>query len=78
MQYYLFEGSKLLVRNNRFQWLNSDATSLHTLTSVLLTINHQLAVTGKGAGNEDAVDVVVNFTREGFFCLGICGMQVTQ
>ena len=65
MQCYLFEGSKLLVRNNKFQWLNSDAIWLQRLTSVLLTINQHLAVTV--TGNEDVDDVTGVFTCTGFF-----------
>jgi len=74
--YYLFEGNKLLVRKNKFQWLNSDVILLQMLTSVLLTINHHFTVTGKGGGNADVDDVTVKFTCDGFFSPGVCGKTV--
>ena len=76
MEYYLFEGNKLLVRNKKFQWLNSDAIWLQTLTSVLLTINQHLAVTVTGGGNEDVGDVTDTFTPDCFFCPGNCRNQI--
>ena len=39
--------------NSKFHWLNSDAIWLQRLTSVELIINHLLAVTVTGAGNDD-------------------------
>ena len=56
--HYLFTGSTMLVTNNTFHCLNSEAIWSQRLTSVLLTINHRLAVTAEGGGNDEVVDDV--------------------